>query len=259
LNAAIAAFPKPYVVLMDGLVMGGGVGVSAHGNCRIVTERTRLAMPETGIGFIPDVGGTWLLTRKNGAGVYLALSGATIGAADALDLGLADALIASARLPQFLERLSTISSAAEVDAAVSAFRSETETGELSGHKGVFDDALSADCVEDVIASLQASDDAFARAAAAEIAGKSPTSLKVTHALLKRARVADRLETCLINEYRAACSLLDGHDLYEGIRAAVVDKDKTPKWSPDSLAGVDEATVARILAGTGDPDPVFSTS
>lgn len=259
LNAAIAAFPKPYVVLMDGLVMGGGVGVSAHGNRRIVTERTRLAMPETGIGFIPDVGGTWLLTRKNGAGVYLALSGATIGAADALDLGLADTLIESSRLAQFVERLTHISCAADVDAAVTAFEGKAEAGELSRHERAFEGALSADCAEDVIATLHASDDAFARAAAAEIAGKSPTSLKVTHALLKRAKAADRLEDCLVDEYRAACSLLDGHDLYEGIRAAVVDKDKKPKWSPDSLAGVDDATVARILAGTGDPDPVFATS
>lgn len=256
LNARIAAFPKPYVVLMDGVVMGGGVGVSAHGNRRVVTERTQLAMPETRIGFTPDVGGTWLLTRKNGAGVYMALSGVTIGATDAVHVGLADVTINSQQIPDLSERLSFVTTVDDVHSALDAFAVAQLPGELQQHKDEFNRAMSADSVERIIDGLRVSGSTFGRKAADEISRNSPTSLKVTHALLKRAMTADRLETCLINEYRAACSLLEGHDLYEGIRAALIDKDRTPKWRPASLEDVDQAAVLKILEGRGDPEPAF---
>lgn len=256
LNARIARFPKPYVVAMDGVVMGGGVGISAHGSHRIVTERTLLAMPETGIGFIPDVGGTWLLTRTDGVGIYMALSGAAVAAADALHVGLADVLIESARLPDVIGRLARIDVAGEVDEILRDVARRPEPGELERHKESLDRAMDRDGVEDILDALRACGSSFASKAAAEIASNSPTSLKTTHALLKRALMADRLETCLINEYRAGCSLLAAQDIYEGVRAAIIDKDKAPKWSPASLEEVDDATVAQILRGTGDPDPIF---
>lgn len=256
LNARIAAFRKPYVALMDGVVMGGGVGVSAHGNRRIVTERTRLAMPETGIGFIPDVGGTWLLTRRDGVGLYMALSGVAVSAADALHVGLADAMITSSRIPEFIDRLAAIHAPQDVDAILRDLAVAPEEGELERHKESLDRALAGDRIEDVLGALDACGSVFARNAAAEIRSKSPLSVKVTHALLKRALMTDRLEACLVNEYRAACSLLDSHDLYEGIRAAIVDKDRNPAWRPAALAEVSDGVVEEILRGTSDPDPVF---
>jgi enoyl-CoA hydratase len=256
LNARIASFPKVYVVIMDGVVMGGGVGVSAHGNRRIVTERTRLAMPETGIGFIPDVGGTWLLTRKGGAGIYMALSGVAVAAADAIHIGLADIAIDSASISELECRLASTQDARGVDAVLSDFARMLAKGVLEENRPLLDRAMLKDSVEDVIDALAADDSSFGRDAARDIGQKSPTSLKVTFELLKRAREAENLEACLTNEFRAACRLLESHDLYEGIRAAIIDKDRQPRWSPATLEAVDDAKVTAILRGSGDPDPIF---
>lgn len=256
LNARIGSFPKVFVVIMDGVVMGGGVGISAHGNRRVVTERTRIAMPETGIGFIPDVGGTWLLTRNGGAGIYMALSGAPVLAADAIHVGMADMVINSESLARLERSLGSIREAGDVDAILQAYESKAGEGVLETNKALLDQAMARGSVEEIIAALQSHGARFGVDAAAEIRRKSPTSLKVTHALLMRAVAADRLETCLTNEFRAACSLLDSHDLYEGIRAAIIDKDRTPHWSPATLEDVEKAAVTRILRGSGDPEPVY---
>ena len=256
LNARIASFPKPYVVIMDGVVMGGGVGVSAHGSHRIVTERTRLAMPETGIGFIPDVGGTWLLTRNGGAGIYMALSGAIVNAADAIYVGLADIAIDSASISELERRLSTIRVASEVDAILANFTATPSGGVLANNGPLLDRAMQQDRVEDIVDALIVDRSSFAQDAAREIQKKSPTSLKLTRKLLTLAAKASSLEECLTKEFRAACALMGTHDLYEGIRAAVIDKDRRPHWSPEKLEDVDEATVAAILRGSGDPEPVF---
>ncbi len=259
LNAFIATFPKPYVVLMDGLVMGGGVGVSAHGNCRVVTERTRLAMPETGIGFIPDVGGSWLLSRAGGAGLYMALSGAMVSGNDAVGLGLADVLIESGRLSELTDRLLAIADADDVSKRLAGLRRAPQQSELMRERNALDEAATGQSIEEVLDKMETSPSAFARAAAAEIRSKSPTSLKITYALWRRAFRARRLEACLVNEYRAACRLLESHDLYEGIRAAIIDKDRAPRWSPASLGEVSDSMVAGILAGDGSPEPVFPES
>jgi enoyl-CoA hydratase len=255
LNARISAFPKPYVVVMDGIVMGGGVGVSAHGNRRLVTERTRLAMPETGIGFIPDVGGSWLLTRRpGGAGVYMALSGAAVTAADALHVGLADTLVDSGDIPKIRAELAQVGAVADVDGVLARFAQAPGQSVLESNGLTLDATMGRERVEEIVSALRTDDCAFARASAATIASKSPTSLKLTHELLKRACVADSLKTCLTYEFRAACSLLATHDLYEGVRAAIIDKDKTPHWSPATLEEVEDATIAALLGGTGDEEP-----
>jgi enoyl-CoA hydratase len=256
LNARIASFPKRYIVFMDGVVMGGGVGVSAHGNRRVVTERTRLAMPETGIGFIPDVGGSWLLTRDAGSGSYLALSGATIGAADAIHLGIADVAVESKDLAALESQLASIRQPGDVDAILSEFTQSMKGGVLRENKEVLDRVMRERSVEDIIGALRSSGSDFGRESADVISEKSPTSLKVTYALLKLAQQAQSLEICLINEFRAACRLLESHDLYEGIRAAIIDKDRRPQWSPATLDGVTESGVDAILRGSGDPEPVF---
>lgn len=259
LNARIACFSKPYVVIMDGVTMGGGVGISAHGNRRIVTERSRIAMPETSIGFIPDVGGTWLLTRNGGAGVYLALSGAAIGPADAIYVGLADTQIASMRIDALARQLADIETTPDVDDILTSFSEEPGEGCLAPSAALLDVATRKTRVEDIIEALVADGSDVARHAAAEIQSRSPTSLKVTHELLKRAAMAERLEECLIGEFRAASRLLEAHDLYEGVRAAIIDKDRRPRWSPPTLAEVGDAMVQEIIAGTGEPDPQFEPS
>lgn len=247
LNARIARFPKPYVAVMDGIVMGGGVGVSAHGSVRVVTERSRVAMPETGIGFVPDVGGTYLLTRTPGElGTHLALTGTAVGAGDALLCGLADHFVPSERLREFTAAL-TGSEAADV---VRQYAAEPPAGELAGHREWIDHCYAADSVEEIVDRLHACGDRHAKEAAETILAKSPTSLKVTLAALRRARELPSLEAVLDQEYRVSCAALGSPDLPEGIRAQVVDKDRRPRWSPAELGQVTEADVARYFEPTG---------
>jgi len=241
---------------MDGIVMGGGVGVSAHGNRRLVTERTRFAMPETSIGFIPDVGATWLLTRDGGAGVYMGLSGAIVGAADAILVGMADLCVDSRDIEPLISTLSHCASPQEVDAALLSAASAPGPSVLGEHRALLNDLMMHERVEDIIAALVFEGSAFARDAARELERKSPTSLRLTHELLKCAKRSRSLQECLLREFRAACALLDTHDLREGVRAAIIDKDKSPKWAPPTLAEVDDTTIAALLAGTDDEPPTF---
>ena len=259
LNARISHLAKPYVVLMDGIVMGGGVGLAVHGRIRVVTERTRLAMPEVGIGFVPDVGGTFALARTPGElGTWMALTGEAIGAADAVYAGLADHVVASDRLPALGEALAALGPDAgpdEVAAAVAGFAVAPDaTGPLQQHRALIDRTMAAGEVEAILTALGRAGGEFATTSAATIAGRSPTSLKVALKLLRLARGAD-LETCLTREFRAACRTLAGADFYEGVRAAVIDKDRRPQWSPKRLDEVGEAIVAAHMEPV-DGEPVF---
>ncbi|MEU6156445.1 enoyl-CoA hydratase/isomerase family protein [Actinosynnema sp. NPDC047251] len=234
LNARIARFPKPYTALMDGLVMGGGVGVSAHGSVRVVTERTRLAMPEVGIGLAPDVGGTYLLSRAPGeSGTYAALTGGVLSGADAVHCGLADFLVPSGRLDALREGADVTAPAVEVGPS-----------RLAANRTWIDACFAADTVEEILDRLVAhGEDATAK----EIAAKSPTALKVTLAALRRARALPDLEAVLEQEYRVSVACLRDHDLVEGIRAQIIDKDRSPRWSPATLSGVDDDAVAAHFA------------
>lgn len=241
LNARIARFPKPYVAVMDGIVMGGGVGVSAHGSVRIVTERSRIAMPETGIGFVPDVGGTYLLTRTPGElGTHLALTGAAVGPGDALLCGLADHYVPSERLPDFTSALA----GADVSDALHEYATTAPAGELADHREWIDSCYAADSVEEIVDRLYGSGDRAAKETAETILSKSPTALKVTLASLRRARSLTSLEKVLDQEYRVSATAITAPDLVEGIRAQVVDKDRDPHWSPADLTQVTEEDVAR---------------
>ncbi|AZM51440.1 3-hydroxyisobutyryl-CoA hydrolase [Streptomyces sp. WAC 01529] len=247
LNARIARFPKPYVAVMDGIVMGGGVGVSAHGGVRVVTERSRVAMPETGIGFVPDVGGTYLLTRAPGLlGTHLALTGTAVGAADALLCGLADHYVPSECLAEFTATLADT----EASDAVRRYARPAPEGELAAHREWIDHCYAAGTVEEIVDRLHACGDRHAKETAETILTKSPTSLKVTLAALRRARELPSLEAVLDQEYRVSCAALGSPDLPEGIRAQVVDKDRRPRWSPAALEQVTEADVDRFFAGGG---------
>ncbi|MFC7395898.1 enoyl-CoA hydratase/isomerase family protein [Chelatococcus sp. GCM10030263] len=250
-NDRIAAFGKPYVALMDGITMGGGVGLSAHSSNRVVTERTRLAMPETGIGFIPDVGGTWLLARAPGeTGSYLGLSGQSIGAADAIFAGFADVLVPSEALgvlAEALEALPAGATAADVNAVIGRFAKPAGPAPLQANQAVIDRTFSFDEVPAILAALRADGSDFALEAAEIIGQRSPTSVVVTLALLRLARTAPSLRACLDREYVAACQTLRGHDFYEGVRAAVIDKDRQPRWQPATIAEVTPAIVEAHLA------------
>lgn len=256
LNARIASLPKPYIVLMDGLVMGGGVGVSAHGSHRLATPRTRFAMPETQIGFLPDTGGTWLLGRRGAAGACLALTGAEIGAGDLLRLALADYCIDPGQIADLEERLSKATNEKELTTILKAAHIPAPPDRLGAEHDVLSRAFVTDSVEASIRILQSDSGAFAKETCARLLRASPTSLKLTRRLLTLAREGNSLESALINEYRAASSLLHSHDLFEGIRAAIIERDKNPRWSPDALAMVEDRDIEGLLRGTGDADPVF---
>ncbi|MCX4736691.1 enoyl-CoA hydratase/isomerase family protein [Streptomyces sp. NBC_01363] len=251
LNARIARFPKPYVAIMDGIVMGGGVGVSAHGDVRVVTERSRVAMPETGIGFVPDVGGTYLLGAAPGElGTHLALTAEAVGASDALLCGLADHFVPSQRLAELTADLAGCGTAAEIEQTVRRYASPPPDGELAEHREWIDSCYGADSVEEIVDRLDSSGVPAAEQAAETILTKSPTALKVTLSALRRARGLDSLEAVLDQEYRTSCTAFTRPDLVEGVRAQIIDKDRDPQWSPAALAEVTEADVALFFAPLG---------
>jgi enoyl-CoA hydratase len=258
LNALIASYPKPYVAMMDGIVIGGGVGLSAHGGHRIVTERTRLAMPETGIGFFPDVGGTWLLAHAPGeVGTYLGLTGEQIGGSDAVYAGLADVMAPSATLPEITCRLGELSRAtdgAEVRRLLDSFATSPLSTPIQENRVDIDRAFAFSDMDITLASLANIDTKFARKAHAILLAKSPTSIKLTLRLLRFARGSRDLRECLEREFAATRHVLAGHDFYEGIRAAVIDKDRDPRWSPAHLDHVGDDSF-ETYAQT-DPEPLF---
>jgi len=252
LNALIARYPKPYVALMDGITMGGGVGIAAHGSVRIVTERTRLAMPETGIGYFPDVGATWLLPRAPGeAGTWMGLTGTEVGAADAIHAGLADLMVPSARLGDLVAALAALppdAGQAIVFETAAGFSQPAEGGVLAANAALIDRAFRFDDVAAILSALEAEPGPFAAETLATIRRRSPTSLKLALKLLRLGRASANLEECLDREFSAAVHLLTQHDFYEGVRAALIDKDRNPQWSPASLGAVSEAAVDAYLAG-----------
>ncbi|MGW4891892.1 enoyl-CoA hydratase/isomerase family protein [Kitasatospora sp. NPDC004240] len=255
LNALIARYPKPYVAVMDGITMGGGVGLSAHGGVRIVTERSVVAMPETRIGLVPDVGGTRLLARAPGElGTHLGLTAGSMGPGDALLCGFADHFVPSAALPELLAALAA--GDAPVEDVVARYAGAAPAAALAGRRGWIDDCYAADTVEEIVDRLLASGVPEAKESAEEILDKSPTMLKVTLAALRDARSHTSLEQSLEREYRVSCAALGHPDLVEGIRAQVVDKDRDPHWRPAVLAGVDAAAVAGFLAAPASGDLTF---
>ena len=250
LNLLISEYPKPYVAFMDGLVLGGGVGISAHGSVRIVTERTRMGMPETTIGFVPDVGGTLLLSRSPGeSGTHAALTGAHLSGADALFLGLADHFVPSASLADLEAALESEAA----DAAVARFAGEAPPSVLAAQREWIDACYSSDDAEEILRRLRAfrgENAAEAADAADTIESKSPTAVKVALASLRRAKDLS-LEEALEQEYRVGLRFLAGPDFREGIRAQVVDKDRDPHWQPASLAEVSRNDVEAYFAPLGD--------
>jgi enoyl-CoA hydratase len=259
LNARIAAFPKPYVAFMDGIVMGGGVGLSAHGSHRIVTDKTKLGMPEVGVGFFPDVGGTWLLSRAPGElGTYFGLTGTAMTGADAVVAGLADVVVASNQWPALREALTQTSdkAAAAVRATIDRFAMPKAAAPIATQRSLIDALFGHDSVEEIVGVLAHHDSEFARKALQTILGNSPTGLKLTLKLLRMARGSTSLEECLVREYRAALEIFVNHDFPEGIRAAVIDKDRTPHWLPARIEEVTPEMIARYFVPRGQDELSF---
>ena len=255
LNAQIANFGKPYIAIMDGIVMGGGIGVSVHGKHRVVTERSKLAMPEVGIGFVPDVGGTWYLAKAPGElGTYLALTGDTFAAGDAIQLGFADVMVPSDDLEELVEALGRIEDAAEIHGILDRFAAPADGFVLPTFRDEIDAAFAHDDAEAIMKELERSTP-FYEETRALIASKCPTSVKLALRLVRLARDAGTVEECLLNEYRAAAHAIERPDFYEGVRAAVIDKDRNPRWDPPTLQAVSAEDVDACLAPL-DVEPQF---
>lgn len=253
MNQAIAVYSQPYVALLDGVTMGGGVGLSIHGHHRVATERTLFAMPETGIGLVPDVGGTHALARLPGEiGTWLALTGARLKAADCLYAEIATHYVAGDRLELLRELI------ADKDEPVADILDTLHTdpgpGSLEAYRDAIDFHFQHDRVEDIQASLAEGDD-WARAQHEVIARMSPTSLKLSLKGVRMGRTQS-IEAALRTEYRMVCAIKGGRDFYEGIRALLIDKDKSPLWSPATLAEVDDAMVESYLREPASGDLTF---
>jgi enoyl-CoA hydratase/carnithine racemase len=253
LNHLIHHYPKPYVALMDGVVMGGGMGVSQSGpdsRVRIVTERTKMAMPEVNIGLFPDVGGSYFLSRAPGhMGMYLGLTGLTINAADALYVGLADWFVPAAQLGD-LDGVMRANPGAALREAIGAFaaplRAQAGASTLQANSALVARHFGAASVASIMDSLAADEHPFAQAAATAMRSRSPLMMKVTHELLRRGAGLE-LADCLRMERTLVRHNFEHGEVLEGVRALVIAKDNAPQWRPASLAEVSDAMVAGFFA------------
>ncbi len=261
LNAYMARYPKPFVALMNGITMGGGVGISAHCSVRVVTETTKMAMPEVSIGFIPDVGGTFILSRTPGLlGIHVALTGAPFTGADAIAMGFADHFVPQDRLGAFTEAILS----ADINTAVAAYAEEPPPSPLLAQREWIDHCYAGETVSDIVAALRAhhaglgpgrTGGTAANDAANLITTRSPVCLSVTLKAVRRAVSLPTLEDVLRQEFRTSCGALRSHDLVEGIRAQLIDKDRNPQWSPASLSTVTTEDVDKYFV-SADPDLTF---
>jgi enoyl-CoA hydratase len=251
MNARLHHFAKPWIALLDGIAMGGGVGVSVHGSHRIVTERTMFAMPETGIGLFPDVGATFMLPRlPGGLGLYLGLTGARLGAADCMHAGIGTAHVAADRLEALEAALAAAplrdDPFAAVDAVLEGFRSDPGEAPLADLRARVDACFRQESLAAVLAALREEGSGWGAAQAGELAGKSPTSLAVTFRQLCKGATLD-FDSAMHLEYRLVHRFMAGHDFREGVRALLIDKDRRPRWCPDRLDDVSDATVDGYFA------------
>ncbi|MBN8424054.1 enoyl-CoA hydratase/isomerase family protein [Microbacterium esteraromaticum] len=254
LNAQIARYDKPIVAVQDGIVLGGGIGISAHASHRVVTERSSLGLPEVSIGFVPDVGATWLLANAPGhLGTFAALTAATLNAADAMLLGLSDAFVPSERIPRLLTALESM----EAGEAVLLLSTDAGAPPLASAREWIDAAFAADSISGIAHRLRMTGGADADRAAAAMARQSPMALAVTLESLRRAATLDTLEQALGQEYRVSRHAHAAPDFVEGVRAQVIDKDRRPRWQPYNEQ--DRALVDAYFAPHGDHDLLLTTA
>jgi enoyl-CoA hydratase len=251
LNVMIARYRKPVVAIMDGVVMGGGIGLAGHAAHRVVTERSAVAMPEVGIGFFPDIGASFPLARAPGfTGTYLELTGDRMNAADAIYAGLADIHIPTAKLAAIPDALAGCRSADQVRAQLGALSAPPASGKLETARPWIEACYSANTAEEIFARLAVSHTEAAQTALAAMKKASPTSLKITLRNMRDAAKFNRVEECFVQDYRIALACVAGHDMIEGIRATIVDKDRNPAWRPDTLEQVTPEIVERHFQSVG---------
>jgi enoyl-CoA hydratase len=250
LNIRIKRFPKPYVSLIDGFVMGGGVGISLHGSHRVAGERYLFAMPEVGIGFFPDVGATYALPRLPGeSGTFLALTGERIRVADGLALKVATHAVQSQALAGIREELV---GGAPVEDTLRAAAIDPGEGPVGEHRPVIDRCFAADSVAAILERLDRDGSEFAVRTAATNRSKSPTSLCIAFEQMRRGKSLT-FEEAMKVEFRIVTRIAEGHDFYEGVRATLIDKDGRPRWDPPDLAAVQPSAVAAHFAALGPDD------
>jgi enoyl-CoA hydratase len=253
LSWQLECFFKPTVSLIDGVAMGSGVGISLYGTHRVAAERFRFAMPETGIGLFPDVGVSWAFARMpDSIGMYLALAGRPVGRADAYRLGLVTHCIPARR---FGEIRAGLAAADTVDPLLDDRHEDPGPGELEALRPTIARCFSDDTVEGIVDRLKSERGAaatWAQGVVEDLAARSPTSLKITHRHVQHARTLD-LRATLIQDYRLACRCLEGEDLYEGVRAVLIDRDSTPRWKPVHLQDVSEPMVEAYFAPLGEKE------
>jgi enoyl-CoA hydratase/carnithine racemase len=260
LNWRIHTYPKPYVALLDGITMGGGVGISVHGDFRVATERTQFAMPETGIGFFPDVGGTWFLPRcPGGVGMYLGLTGARLSGADCVEAGAATHAVPADRLAAVERDLIACAAAADPYAAIAECLAAREhaIGErrLGALRPAIDDCFAGDSLADLRARLADEPGGFGARQLEELGRKSPFALALTFAQLRRGRGLG-IEDALRLEYRMVHRVLAAPDFGEGVRALLIDKDARPRWRHDRVEQVPAAEVAAFMEPLPEGDLRF---
>jgi enoyl-CoA hydratase len=246
LNHLLFEYPKPVVAIMDGVTMGGGVGLSAPARYRVATERTTYAMPETGIGLFPDVGGGWFLPRMPGhIGLWLALTGARIKAADCELIGMATDFMESGKVEAFKAAL--VADPAAVETLLTEFEGDAGRPTIAQHQDEIDRIFGHDSVEAIVAALEAADTDWAREQLRILATKSPQTLKVAFRQLKLGGQARTFAENMAMEYRIGARVVRRPDFIEGVRAVIVDKDNAPRWNPATLEGVSEALLDEIFA------------
>ncbi|WP_417518736.1 enoyl-CoA hydratase/isomerase family protein [Minwuia sp.] len=257
-NALIHYYPKPYISLLDGIVMGGGCGVSIPGSHRIATEKVMFAMPETGIGLFPDVGGSFFLSRcPCHVGEYLALTGARLKAADCVYAGVADVHVPSGKLDALSAKLAEtdVRDFDHATAVIGAFSEDPGASALAESRDEIDRFFSLGSVEEIVSALQADGGEWAAKQAKTILSKSPTSSKIALRQVREGASRDFYH-CMQMEWRMVNRIIAGHDFYEGTRATVIDKDQTPKWQPGTLEEVDQAAVDAYFAPLDKGDLSF---
>ncbi|MEQ3649512.1 enoyl-CoA hydratase/isomerase family protein [Hyphomonas sp.] len=261
MNAALKTFPKPVLAIMDGVTMGGGVGLSVHGSHRIATERTLFAMPETGIGLFPDVGGGWFLPRLSGyLGTWLALTGARLKGVDVAAARVATHFLPSELVPNLKKQVESadfsVGAAEMLNEILRGMTHPVPAGSFEVHRDIIDACFAKDTAEEIVAALEASGDEWAAEQAATIRTKSPETVKVALRQVREGGKLDSFEDNMRMEYRIGWRKVQSHDFLEGVRAVIIDKDNDPKWNPATLEGVSDADVAKYFDPLGGDELSF---
>ena len=255
MNAAIHNFPKPYISILDGVTMGGGVGLSVHGSHRISTERTLFAMPETGIGLFPDVGGGWFLPRLAGElGTWLALTGARLKGSDVAAARVATHHIPSELIGNLKSKLFqadfSIDANGMIDEILNGLKQPVPTGSFAEHMPTLNACFGANQAEEIVSRLKGDGGGWALAQVETLSGKSPRAIKVALRQLREGKAFSQFEDNMVNEYRIGARQVQSADFLEGVRAVIIDKDHSPKWSPALLEEISDETIDAVFAPLG---------